>query len=158
MRGITKSFHAGIAGCSARVRALDGVDLRVLAGEIVGIVGAKGAGKTTLLRCATGLVVPDRGLIERDGEQLVLIDDPAVDGDESSWEALARASIRAAASGKGVVIAGRTPHLERIATRLLYLEAGRLRGWPSARAVWAPARVAEHASRLTPLPGEPSIP
>ena len=43
------------------VVALDGVDLDVAAGEIVGVVGALGAGKTTLLRVAAGVLVPDGG-------------------------------------------------------------------------------------------------
>ncbi len=43
------------------VEALDGVDLKVDAGEIVGLVGPNGAGKTTLLSIAVGLRRPDTG-------------------------------------------------------------------------------------------------
>jgi ABC-type transport system involved in cytochrome bd biosynthesis fused ATPase/permease subunit len=40
---------------------LDGIDLRVLPGERVCLVGASGAGKTSLLRVAAGLVAPSAG-------------------------------------------------------------------------------------------------
>jgi ABC-2 type transport system ATP-binding protein len=36
--------------------AVDAVDLRVLPGEVVGLLGANGAGKTTLIRCVLGLI------------------------------------------------------------------------------------------------------
>jgi ABC-2 type transport system ATP-binding protein len=41
--------------------AVDGVSLRVKAGEIYGLVGADGAGKTTTLRLLVGALLPDRG-------------------------------------------------------------------------------------------------
>ena len=43
------------------VRAVDGVDLDVEAGEIVGFLGPNGAGKTTTLRMLTTLLVPTAG-------------------------------------------------------------------------------------------------
>jgi ABC-2 type transport system ATP-binding protein len=51
--GITKAF--------GKHTVLDGVDLDVGAGEIVGLLGPNGAGKTTLVNILTTLVVPDRG-------------------------------------------------------------------------------------------------
>jgi ABC-2 type transport system ATP-binding protein len=46
-----------------RVRALDGFDLTVSAGEIVGLVGHNGAGKSTFVAIVAGLLRPDAGEI-----------------------------------------------------------------------------------------------
>ena len=54
-RSVTKRF--------GEVTALAGVDMKVEAGEIRGLVGHNGAGKSTLLRCALGLVRPDTGQV-----------------------------------------------------------------------------------------------
>jgi ABC-2 type transport system ATP-binding protein len=54
-RGLVKRFDT--------VRALDGFDIRVAAGEVHGLVGPNGAGKTTFLRVLFGLVAPDEGSI-----------------------------------------------------------------------------------------------
>jgi len=62
---------AGIDAYYGRIRALDGVSLRVDAGEIVTLIGANGAGKTTTLRAISGLVRPARGGISFDGTDLL---------------------------------------------------------------------------------------
>ena len=51
-----------------RVRALDGVDLTVARGEIVGLVGESGCGKSTLARAAVGLVPLAAGTVTFDGQ------------------------------------------------------------------------------------------
>lgn len=50
-----------------RQRALDGVSLRLMAGEIVAVLGESGCGKSSLLRLAAGLEAPDAGEIRIDG-------------------------------------------------------------------------------------------
>ena len=63
VRGLTKTYRAGIIGCSARVEALRGADLDIEAGAVLGIVGPPGAGKSTLMLCMAGLLRPDAGSI-----------------------------------------------------------------------------------------------
>jgi ABC-2 type transport system ATP-binding protein len=50
--------------------AVDGLSLRIAAGERVGIVGPNGAGKTTTLLMLLGAIEPDRGTIDLVGERL----------------------------------------------------------------------------------------
>jgi len=58
-QGLRKRFDA--------VVALDGVDLALHAGELLGLVGPDGAGKSTLLRCLVGITDPDAGIARVDG-------------------------------------------------------------------------------------------
>lgn len=52
------------------MRAVDGVDLTVGAGEICGLVGESGSGKSTLGRMAAGLLTPDSGRVLYDGRPI----------------------------------------------------------------------------------------
>ena len=52
------------------IRAVDGIDLAVRAGEIFGLIGPNGSGKTTLIRLIIGLLRPTSGSIKLLGEDL----------------------------------------------------------------------------------------
>ncbi|MCY0942573.1 ATP-binding cassette domain-containing protein [Streptomyces sp. H34-S5] len=53
VRGLVKHY--------GETKALDGVDLDVREGTVLGVLGPNGAGKTTLVRCLSTLIVPDAG-------------------------------------------------------------------------------------------------
>lgn len=52
------------------VRALDGADFEVRAGEVRALLGRNGAGKSTLIRVLSGVETPDEGEVEIDGTPL----------------------------------------------------------------------------------------
>src|SRR3990170_4133176 len=64
MAGIVKEFPG--------VRALDGVDLDVRAGEVHALLGQNGAGKSTLIKVLAGAHQPDQGTITWRGEEVRL--------------------------------------------------------------------------------------
>jgi ABC-type sugar transport system ATPase subunit len=51
------------------VRALDGIDIHVMPGEVVGLLGDNGAGKSTLLKVMSGAHRPSHGTIRVNGEE-----------------------------------------------------------------------------------------
>jgi ABC-2 type transport system ATP-binding protein len=60
-RGLVQTFHTRHGKQKVEVRAVDGVDLDVAEGEVVGFLGPNGAGKTTTLRMLTTLLTPTAG-------------------------------------------------------------------------------------------------
>src|SRR6056297_588916 len=61
-RGLVKSF--------GRRRVVDGVDLQVRQGDIVGLLGPNGAGKTTSFRMICGMLEPDSGSVFLSGHDV----------------------------------------------------------------------------------------
>ena len=57
-------------GAAGNVAALRGLDLEIVAGEVVAIVGASGSGKSTALRILAGLDRPSAGSVESFGVAL----------------------------------------------------------------------------------------
>ncbi|WP_340688645.1 ATP-binding cassette domain-containing protein [Amycolatopsis coloradensis] len=60
VRGVVKKFGS--------LRALDGVDLDIPAGQVTALVGDNGAGKSVLIKCIAGIHVPDAGEFSWRGE------------------------------------------------------------------------------------------
>jgi putative ABC transport system ATP-binding protein len=69
--GLTRVYGEG----AAEVRALDGVDLEILKGRFVAIMGPSGSGKSTLMHCLAGLDRPTSGTVIVDGVDLGSLDD-----------------------------------------------------------------------------------
>lgn len=59
---ITKTFSG--------IQALSAVDIRVEAGERVGLIGPNGAGKTTFFNCLLGILTPDAGSVRFEGQDI----------------------------------------------------------------------------------------
>ncbi len=63
VRGLAKAFGG--------VRAVDGIDFDLPAGELLALIGPNGAGKSTIFTMVNGQLAPDRGAIRLAGQDLV---------------------------------------------------------------------------------------
>jgi phospholipid/cholesterol/gamma-HCH transport system ATP-binding protein len=63
IRGLRKSF--------GDKRVLDGIDLDVMPRTSMVVIGGSGSGKSVLLKCVLGLIQPDAGIIEIDGQDVL---------------------------------------------------------------------------------------
>jgi len=70
MHNIHKTFGA--------VKALDGVDLQIDAGEVVGLVGDNAAGKSTLMKVLSGAYTADTGTVHTNGKVEMVYQDLAL--------------------------------------------------------------------------------
>jgi len=65
--GVVKSYRRGIWPLRHSATVLDGVDLTLSPGEVVGLVGENGSGKSTLMKILVGALAADAGMVARTG-------------------------------------------------------------------------------------------
>src|SRR3954471_10303350 len=63
LRNLRKSFGDKLV--------LDGIDLDIMPGTSMVVIGGSGSGKSVLLKCILGLIEPDAGTVEIDGTDLL---------------------------------------------------------------------------------------
>ena len=78
--GLTRAFsvRSGLFSARRTLHAVNGVDLEIRKGDVLGIVGESGCGKSTLARMLLGLTEPSSGRIEIEGRDLAEIGRKAV--------------------------------------------------------------------------------
>lgn len=67
LHGLTKKF--------GRKTVLDGIDLDVMPGESLVVIGGSGTGKSVLIKCILGLLIPDGGKVMIDGKDVTHMSD-----------------------------------------------------------------------------------
>jgi ABC-2 type transport system ATP-binding protein len=142
VRGLSRSYGT--------VRALDGVDVDVTAGEVFGLLGPNGAGKSTFVRCLMGLLRPDAGRITIQGETVT----PQVAARTAAYLAQEETALLDLTAARAVELTGRlrgmTKHDAVRSTRDLVdeLGLGALAGRPLVRLSGGQRRLATVATAL----------
>ncbi|RCV88612.1 ABC transporter ATP-binding protein [Billgrantia montanilacus] len=72
-----RQVHKSYATPQGPLQVLDGIDLRLDAGESLALMGESGSGKSTLLHLAAGLDLPDTGEVTVAGQAVSSLDEPA---------------------------------------------------------------------------------
>lgn len=70
IRNMTKIFNEGTVN---EKTALDDLNLTINDGDFICMIGANGSGKSTLLNCLSGAIIPEKGNIIMDGEDITLL-------------------------------------------------------------------------------------
>lgn len=76
-----------------KINALKGVNLEIMEGEIISLIGSNGAGKSTLLSSITGIVPPTRGKICFEGKDIT----------QKKPNEIVRMGIRLSLEGRGIL-------------------------------------------------------
>jgi putative ABC transport system ATP-binding protein len=77
--GVALLEGTGLRKRFGSTEALRGVDIRIVRGEIVAVMGPSGSGKSTLLHCLAGILTPDEGTVTFDGRPV----DSLAEGDRT---------------------------------------------------------------------------
>lgn len=99
----------GVAFSYGNGRVLNGLSLRIEAGEMVALAGPNGSGKTTLLRVLSGTLHPQRGEVKLDGEPVARLSRLAI---AKRMAVLSQdTSAPFAFTARQIVLMGRIPYL-----------------------------------------------
>jgi branched-chain amino acid transport system ATP-binding protein len=107
-----------VAVAYGKRRALDGLSLRVLPGEIVTLLGANGAGKSTTLRAVSGLVRPTQGRIRYEGREITRVPADAIVAAGVSHVPEGREIFTEFSVHENLLVGGHTVERSRIVKRL----------------------------------------
>ena len=107
-----------VAVAYGKRRALDGLTLRVLPGEIVTLLGANGAGKSTTLRAVSRLVRPTQGRVRYEGREITRVPADAIVAAGISHVPEGREIFTEFSVHENLLVGGHTVERARIVERL----------------------------------------